>query len=215
VRGLEVTLEDLERLRGASKEASTRDTTDFYRARALAGYGAVAEARAIFEELVTRADAETSAEASTKLAELNHPIVGDQAPPLIGDLAAGGALGGEEFSGQVMLVDFWGIWCGPCIAQLPELREVFERFAPQGLVVIGVDSDDDPERIAVFLEENEIGWRNLLDHSTSGPIAEAWRVRSWPKSFLVDRKGIVRYADLTGDELQQGIEKLLAESSAD
>lgn len=214
VRGLETTLEDLERLAEASKEPTTRDRTDFYRARGLAAFGAVAEARAIFEKLVTRADAETSAEASTKLGELSHPILGGPAPPLIGDLASGDALEGDELSGKVVLVDFWGMWCGPCIAQLPELRAIHERFAPQGLVVIGVDSDDDLERLATFLQENDIGWRQLLDGSTSGPIAEAWRVRSWPKSFLVDGHGVVRYADLTGEELEQGIEKLLGESSA-
>ena len=67
--------------------------------------------------------------------------VGDAAPVLQGPTLDGGQFGAEQVAGKIVLVDFWATWCPPCVAELPDLAAVAERFAPQGLRVLAVSVD--------------------------------------------------------------------------
>ena len=110
-----------------------------------------------------------------------------------------------------MLVDFWGMWCGPCVAKIPELKSLRERLKESPFDVLGINSDPDTDALRRFIDANGIGWINLLDGGTEGPLAKTWRLQTWPTSYLVDADGLIRACDPPLDTLETKIRALLKE----
>jgi thiol-disulfide isomerase/thioredoxin len=99
---------------------------------------------------------------------------------------------GKSFSlaalkGQVVLVDFWASWCGPCRKSFPELDGVQERFAAQGVKVVGVALDEDASAVTAFLDKVPVHF--TIVHDPTGQAAEAFSVVAMPTSFLIDKEG--------------------------
>ncbi|MCA9258993.1 MAG: redoxin domain-containing protein, partial [Planctomycetales bacterium] len=136
---------------------------------------------------------------------------GQSAPPL----AAAGWLNAksdatlDDYRGKVVLIEFWGTWCGPCIAQLPEIRRLHDAYADQGLVVIGVHSTRGADRAEEFAEKNRVPWPVALDSEDRSK--EAYGVQSWPSCYLIDRRGQLRMADIFDGDREPAIQALLAE----
>ena len=108
---------------------------------------------------------------------------------------------------KYLLVDFWASWCDPCRREIPNLKKLYEQFAPKGLEVVSISIDKDEEDWKEALEEEQLSWPNFLD--TSG-VREAYGVRAIPAIFLVNATtGIVVGVDLQGEALAQKIAELL------
>lgn len=131
---------------------------------------------------------------------------------------AGRLLDGEEFSttalrGKVVLVFFWASWCSPCATALPEIAAVAQRHARDGLAVVGVSCDHDRASLAAFLAKHpEITWPQFFEAGQRGwhPLAFWSGVDAVPRTFLVDRRGVLREIHTRGD-LELLVQKLLAE----
>jgi thiol-disulfide isomerase/thioredoxin len=115
----------------------------------------------------------------------------------------------EDFRGKVVLVEFWGTWCGPCLAQMPEMRRLHDAYADQGLVVVGLHSTRDAEQAADYVKSNRIPWPVALDAADQSETA--YCVRRWPTCFLIDRRGVLRMADIFKGDREAAIQMLLAE----
>jgi thiol-disulfide isomerase/thioredoxin len=115
----------------------------------------------------------------------------------------------EDFRGKVVLIEFWGTWCGPCIAQLPEIRRLHDSYADRGLVVIGVHSTRSSEKAADFAKSNNLNWSIALDDDDQSETA--YGVQSWPTCYLIDRRGILRMADIFDGDREAAIQALLSE----
>ena len=76
----------------------------------------------------------------------------------------------------------------------PHERSLVKDLANEPFALIGVNSDQDREKLKKVMVEKDITWRSFYDGSTSGPIATAWNVHGWPTTYVIDRKGVVRYA---------------------
>ena len=128
--------------------------------------------------------------------------------------------------GQVVLVDFWATWCGPCVAQLPHTIELADRFGKRGLAVVTVSCDDpsESERVAEFLRSQGAGGvTNLISRYGASPQSmEAFEIASGavPHYKLFDRAGNLRRTfgvdpvakrQFTVEEIDAAIEQLLAE----
>ena len=137
------------------------------------------------------------------------PRQGRPAPEITGKDLSGVEFNLSDYRGKVILLEFWGAWCVTCWREFPKLRELDERYDNEGFVMLGVASGPlDNNKAAVASED--LPWRSWWDGGTSdGPIAEAWRVNSWPTRYLIDADGIVRGHKLESDELEQAIEKAL------
>jgi peroxiredoxin len=103
-------------------------------------------------------------------------------------------LSGEAFStsdlrGKVVLVNFWGSYCGPCVKEMPKLVETHRKFAARGYETVAVAvRHDNPQRVVRFVASHELPFRIALD--SSGEAAkEFWNVRITPTSFLIDKQG--------------------------
>jgi thiol-disulfide isomerase/thioredoxin len=94
----------------------------------------------------------------------------------------------EALRGKVVLIDFWATWCGPCVAKLPGLQALYDKYADRGLAVVGIHSSQDADTCAAFLEEHRYTFSVALD---TGKTAEAFAISGWPTYFLIDRDGKV------------------------
>ena len=97
---------------------------------------------------------------------------------------------------------------------MPHERSLVKQLAGQPFALIGVNSDKEIEVAREAVEELNINWRSFWngEKGTFGPIATKWNIASWPTTYLVDAKGVIRYKDLRGEKLDDAIEKLMAEA---
>ena len=93
-----------------------------------------------------------------------------------------------QWRGRVVLLDFWASWCGPCRAAMPELRRLYERLSPEGLVLVGVNLDDDPQALRSAIAQYGIGWPQIAGDEAHA-IAERYGVAGIPAMMLIDQQG--------------------------
>lgn len=107
------------------------------------------------------------------------------------------SLSGEQVSldslqGKVVLLDFWGTWCGPCVESVPDLRQLHKKYANEpSFVLIGISSDRDDKVWREFTEKNKMAWPQYRDKD--GKILRAFRVGSFPTYVILDHEGIIRH----------------------
>ena len=91
-----------------------------------------------------------------------------------------------DLRGKVVLVNFWATWCPPCRKEMPDLEKLYERFGPQGLVILGI-SDEEAAKVDPFIRERKVTFPVLLDPGRK--VNEMFVVEGIPKSFVYDRNG--------------------------
>ncbi len=112
------------------------------------------------------------------------PKVGDAFPSLAQERLEGKL---PELQGKVVLVDFWASWCGPCKASFPALKEIHEKYASQGFVIVAVSIDESKDDMLGFLKKTAVPFVAVRD--AKGTLAEKLDIQSIPTSFLLDRSG--------------------------
>jgi len=113
----------------------------------------------------------------------------------------------DELRGQVVLVNFWATWCGPCREEMPRLDTLYQKYHKSGFVLLGVNVDDDPRTALATAAKLGVSFPVLLD--TDKKVSKLYDLNTMPSTIVIDRDGKVRYlhrgyrAGTEGDYEQQ------------
>ncbi|MEM7048199.1 MAG: TlpA disulfide reductase family protein [Acidobacteriota bacterium] len=121
----------------------------------------------------------------------------------------------DDLEGRVVLLDFWATWCAPCLAELPDLRELDAAYGERGLVIVGIALDALERRdLRSFLLRHDITWPQVHERAgTQSDIARRFGVEAVPVTVLVDSAGRVVARDLRGKALGATVKALLRSSA--
>lgn len=124
---------------------------------------------------------------------LPGPVIGQPYPFKLTDLN-GNEISTEKWRGKVIVLEFWATWCGPCLVEIPELKELYDRHHHQGLEVLGISLDRQDEAVSQFIKKNGIPWPQFLvgDDVQRAALGNVTGVRGIPRYFVIDRAGKLR-----------------------
>ena len=118
----------------------------------------------------------------------------------------------SAMKGKVVIIDFWAPWCGPCMNEMPNLTRLYKQQHANGLEILGVSLDNNEGELRAAVKENAMSWKIISDHGGwQNVIAKKWGVDSIPRTYVLDRKGIIRYVGLGGEQLTDAVSQLLNE----
>ncbi|MCZ6855807.1 MAG: TlpA disulfide reductase family protein [Gammaproteobacteria bacterium] len=140
--------------------------------------------------------------------------VSDKAPDFTLRSLEGNNLRLEEYRGQVVLINFWASWCGPCRQEMPLLDRLHHRYEDTGFTVLGVNVEGDLEPAQEIVDQTKVTFPVLIDQDQR--VSELYDLEAMPSTVVVDRDGVIRYIHLgykPGDEAKyiEVVKKLIRE----
>lgn len=166
-------------------------------------------AKKILEQDISERKGKMSNRATATTPKPNEWI-GKQAPEFQVKDLKGEELTLEKYRGQVVLLDFWATWCGPCINELPNVKRTYEEYKDQKFQIIGISLDRSQQPLETFVKKEELGWVHHWDQG--GKIANQYGVTGIPSMFLLDGEGVIRKTNLRGHALETSVAELVKEN---
>ncbi len=152
--------------------------------------------------------------ARPKLDALRSLGVGKVAPDIQGEDIDGKPMKLSDYRGKIVVLVFWGTWCGPCMGFLPSEKALVQRLKNRPFALLGLNSDSDRAKLRAAMEKEGITWWSWWDGGkTGGPIATRWDVHTWPTIIVLDEKGVIRFKHLphfTPKPLDDAVDSLLS-----
>ncbi len=143
-----------------------------------------------------------------------HPLLAKAAPAIKLDLLDGGKFDLASYKNKkIVILDFWATWCGPCAQAMPIIDKVAKKFEKNGVLLFGVNIQEEPDEVHKFLEDRDLKLPIVLD--SEGTAAKAYMATGIPQTVLVGKDGTVQVV-LIGlspnleEELTKDLEALVA-----
>ena len=126
-----------------------------------------------------------------------------QAPAFTLQSVDGKTVSLAQFKGDVVMINFWASWCGPCRQEMPLLDDIYKQYKDMGFVLIGVNVEPDAHDANAWLAKTPVSYPILSDPKSA--VSQLYQVQAMPTTVIIDRQGVVRYVHngyLPGDENQ-------------
>ena len=154
------------------------------------------------------------AEEYRKKADPMSELIGKVVPNFSATDLDGKPISLQDYRGKVVLLDFWAVWYGPCLTEIPNVKRVYETYKDQGFDIIGVSLDTDETRLRNYLEKNNISWRQIFSgQKWKSPLAQQYHIRSIPAPWLIARDGRLISREARGVKLEQLVVEALKDES--
>ena len=134
------------------------------------------------------------------------PAVGTVPPPFVGTTLSGQPIDLESYRGHFVLLDFWATWCGPCIAEIPDMKRMYAKYHSQGFEIIGVACNDKDEesRVRKLVDKEAIPWPQIYDAADGvQDLKEAYGLTFYPTMILISPEGRVVSHEARAEELER------------
>jgi len=144
-------------------------------------------------------------------APVSGTAIGNIAPDFSSVLDTGEAVRLSDLRGQVVLLNFWATWCGPCRVEMPEFEKAYENYKDQGFTILGVNNAETQTQVAAFRQEMGVSFPFVMDEQAT--IQRQFSVISYPSTYILNRDGEIiarQFGPLTAEQ----IESLVAEALA-
>lgn len=143
--------------------------------------------------------------------EMQQVNVGGMAPNFELISPEGRKVSLSDLRGRIVLLDFWASWCGPCLAEVPNLKAIYEKHHDKGLEILGVSLDEKDTAWKAAIEKKGLNWRHVS--SLKGwkcPVAQRYKVTGIPRMYIIDAQGKIIAQDLRGEKLARKMDELFA-----
>ena len=131
---------------------------------------------------------------------------------ITGTLLNGKPFDQKSLVGKVVLIDFWATWCGPCVAEIPNVLQQYEKYHDKGFEVIGISLDQDREALEKFVAEQKVPWPILFEKPEGDgwqhPLSTFYGISGIPTVILIGRDGNVITLNARGEKLGQQLDLL-------
>jgi peroxiredoxin len=153
---------------------------------------------------------------STVNAQTTGLEIGNIAPEIKLPTLKGDTVALSSLKGKIVLIDFWGTWCSPCVEEQSELARLYLKFKRsnfsngRGFEIYGVSLDNKKSNWESGIASKKISWIQVSDLKFwRSPVAKSYNIQELPYNILIDGKGIILAKNLHGNDLEKGIAKFL------
>ena len=160
-------------------------------------------------------DPQFAAHVESQLAQLAMRP-GKAPPAFAARTLAGKTISPQDFRGRVVLLDFWATWCGPCIAELPNVQQVYREHHDAGFDIVSFSLDRDKAALTGFLKKREMPWTHVFDAELppTASVAAKYGVNAIPFMVLIGRDGTITGVNLRGPALAKAVTETLGKPPA-
>ena len=123
-------------------------------------------------------------------------LIGKTAPDFVLKTLGDKSIKLSDFKGNLVLLDFWEVWCGPCRMSMPHLQELHDQYKDRGLVILGITKDN-PNAAKGLLSKRKVTYENLAG---TNQVTKDYKIVEIPQYYLIDENGIIIYASKNGFE---------------
>jgi peroxiredoxin len=179
----------------------------------LADAGDIEGAKKVLDDIAEKHSSARGLKEFLKGKTADLELIGTEPKPIEAKGMDGKPISLADYKGKVLLIDFWATWCGPCVVEMPNVIDTYQKHHDRGFDILGISLDSDEQAVKDFLEEHGMTWRQHYDGGGwKNEIAVLYGVQSIPKTYLLDQEGKIRAMGLRGEALGRAVEKLLARS---
>lgn len=156
------------------------------------------------------------AESYERNADLLDELIDKPAPDFSAIDLNGDSIALQDYRGKVVLLNFWAMWYGPSLLEIPHLKKVYDTHKDEGFDIIGISLDYDERKLQDYITENNIPWRQILDNvAGKNSIARQFAIRGIPAIYLIDREGRLITHEARGMDFEEFVAEAVKNKSKD